>query len=277
MAGNDRIKANVFAIRNKKKRVDDMTHNHRSLLAGGILLLAILACNGPFTNPQPPSDSEIQTAAAQTLQAIFTPSGIETTGQSPTNASPDATATQSGDDVTQTPTYSIPMLTVLEQTNCRSGPGQDYEILVTYLPGKELEIVGRYEPDNYWLVKADESPTGNCWLWGEFVELTGSFWAVSSVTPPATSTKPPPGAPAVEWTFACSGGNMTVNLNWEDRASDETGYRIFRNGEAITELPANSTSYVDTFEFTAGDDVDYYVQVYSPFGSANSPIMRMTC
>jgi len=70
---------------------------------------------------------------------------------------------------------------------------------------------------------------------------------------------------------------MTVNLNWEDRANDETGYRIFRNGEAIAELPANATSYVDTFEFTAGDDVDFYVQVHSPFGSANSSIMRMNC
>ena len=159
-----------------------MTHNRRSLLAGGILILAILACNGPFTNPQPPSDIEIQTAAAQTLQAIFTPPINETAQQSPTTiatiVSPNATATQAV-AVTRTPTYSVPMLTVQEQTNCRSGPGQEYEILVTYLSGKELEIVGRYEPDNYWLVKADESPTGNCWLWGEFVEVTGSYWAVS--------------------------------------------------------------------------------------------------
>ena len=182
-----------------------MTHNRRSLLAGGILVLAILGCNGPFTNPQAPSDTEIQTAAAETLQAIFTPATIGATEPLPTAANAEtvsaATATQAG-AVTRTPTYSVPMLTVREQTNCRSGPGQDYEILFTYLPGKELEILGRYEPDNYWLVKADDSPTGNCWLWGEFVELTGSFWAVSSVTPPATSTKPPPGAPSVEWTFA---------------------------------------------------------------------------
>jgi hypothetical protein len=259
-----------------------MTHNRKSLLAGGILVLAILACNGPFTNPQPPSDIEIQTAAAQTLQAIFTPPSAGTTQQStttvPTNTSLGATATQSGADVTRTPTYSVPMLTVREQTNCRSGPGQDYEILFTYLPGKELEIIGRYEPDNYWLVKAEESPTGNCWLWGEFVEVTGSYWAVSSVTPPATSTQAPPQAPSFEeWTFSCSGGIMTFNVSWLDKASDETGYRVFRNGEAVAELPANSTSYVDTFEFTAGDDVDYYVQVHSPFGIANTATIRVTC
>ena len=258
-----------------------MTHNRKSLLAGGILVLAILACNGPFTNPQPPSDIEIQTAAAQTLQAIFTPPSEGTTQQStaavPTNASSSATATQAG-AVTRTPTYSVPMLIVREQTNCRSGPGQDYEILFTYLPGKELEIVGRYEPDNYWLVKAEESPTGNCWLWGEFVELTGSYWAVSSVTPPATATQAPPQAPSFEeWTFSCSGGTMTFNVSWLDKASDETGYRVFRNGEAVAELPANSTSYVDTFDFTAGEDVDYYVQVHGPSGTANTATIRVTC
>lgn len=258
-----------------------MIHNPRSLLAGGILILAILACNGPFTNPQPPSDIEIQTAAAQTLQAIFTPIINETAQESltriPTNISPNATATQAG-AVTRTPTYSVPMLTVRETTNCRSGPGQDYEILFTYLPGKELEIVGRYDTDNYWLVKSAESPTGTCWLWGEFVEVTGSYWAVSSVTPPATVTQAPPQAPSFEeWTFSCSGGIMTFNISWFDKASDETGYRVFRNGEAVAELPANSTSYVDTFEFTAGDDVDYYVQVHSPFGIANTATIRVTC
>jgi SH3-like domain-containing protein len=55
------------------------------------------------------------------------------------------------------------MLTVREQTNCRAGPGPDYEVIFTYLSGKKLEIVGRYDPDNYWLVKSAESPTGTCW------------------------------------------------------------------------------------------------------------------
>lgn len=256
-----------------------MTQNRTSMLAGIILILAMLACNGPFTNPQQPSDSEIQTAAAQTLQVIFTPSVSGATQPSPTTGTnaPDATATQAG-AVTRTPTFSVPLLTVLEQTNCRSGPGQDYQILATYLPGKELEIVGRYDPDNYWLVKSAESPTGTCWLWGEFVELTGSYGAVPSVTPPPTSTQAPPQAPSiVEWRFSCSGSTLTFTVTWTDKSSNETGYRVFRNGEAVAELPADSTSYVDTFDTTGVDNVDYYLQVYSPFGTANSSIMRMSC
>ena len=250
------------------------------MLAGIILILAMLACNGPFTNPQQPSDTEIQTAAALTLQVIFTPShsGATQLPSTPSTTVPDDTGTQAAGTVTRTPTFSVPMLTVQEQTNCRAGPGQDYEVLFVYLPGKKLEIVGRYEPDNYWLVKSAESPTGTCWLWGEFVELTGSYAAVSSVTPPPTTTKAPPQAPSiVEWKFGCSGGALTFTVSWIDRGVDESGYRVFRNGESIAELPANSTSFVDTFAFTANENVDYYLQVYSPNGSANSSVMRMMC
>lgn len=255
-----------------------MSKNHKLKSIGVILIFVMLGCNMLGGAPEP-SDSVIQTAAAQTLQLILTPSitGTAEQLQSPTANTPAATATQT-ETVTRTPTYSVPMLTVREQTNCRTGPGQDYEVIFTYLSGKKLEIVGRYDPDNYWLVKSAESPTGSCWLWGEYVEVTGSYWAVSSVTPPPTSTKAPPQAPSIqEWNFSCSGGTMTFTVSWTDRGIDETGYRVYRNGEAVAELPANSTSYVDTFDLPAGDNVDYYLQVYSPYGSANSLIMRMTC
>lgn len=257
-----------------------MRKNHKLNLTGAVLIFAMLGCNMLGGAPEQ-SDPVIQTAAAQTLQVILTPSitGTVEPAQSPIVNTPAATTTQAG-AVTQTPTYSVPMLTVREQTNCRAGPGQDYEILFTYLPGKELEIVGRYDADNYWLVKSAESPTGSCWLWGEFVELTGSYWAVSSVTPPPTSTQAPPQAPSIlEWEFGCSGGTLTFTVTWTDKASNETSYRIFRNGEAVAELPANSTSYVDSFDLSlsTSDNVDYYIQVISPFGSANSSIMRMTC
>ena len=256
-----------------------MKHNRKLTLPGIILIFTIVGCNIPGGTQ--PADSVIQTAAAQTLQAILTPSITGTVEQvpSPSANTPAATETRAAAGATTiTPTYSVPMLTVREQTNCRTGPGQDYEVLFTYLPGKELEILGRYEQDNYWLVKSTESPTGECWLWGEFVEVTGSFWAVSSVTPPATSTQAPPQAPSiVEWRFDCSSGLLMFTVSWIDRAVDESGYRVFRNGEAVAELPANSSSYVDTFDFTAGENVDYYLQVYSPFGSANSSVMRMVC
>jgi hypothetical protein len=144
--------------------------------------------------------------------------------------------------------------------------------------GKQLEIVGRYDPGNFWLVKSSESPTGTCWLWGEYVDVTGSYWAVASVTAPPTATSAPPRAPGiVKWEFSCGGGSLTFTVTWADNASNETSYRIFRNGEGLAELPANSTTYTDLYALPADQNVEYYVQAYSPSGTANTSIMRMRC
>ena len=260
-----------------------MTQNIRSVLAGASLILAILACNWPPEQLDPPN--EVQTAAALTLQAILTPSGTSsastpeiTATSSPRITQTSSTAISATADSSGTPTYSVPMLTVQESTNCRTGPGEEYEVVFVYLTGKELEIVGRYDPGNFWLVKADESPTGTCWLWGQFVEVTGSYWAVSSVTPPPTATSAPPRGPVIEeWNFFCEGGSLNFTVTWRDVATDETGYRIFRNGEAVAELPANSVTHTDRYDVDTDQSVEYYVQVYSSAGSANSSIMRMRC
>jgi hypothetical protein len=250
-------------------------------LAAMVLLVAMLACNMPFEQFPPPD--EVQTAAALTLQAILTPSLTSTA------ATPDATATstprvtrtvtsEGSPAATITPTYSVPMLTVREPTNCRTGPGEEYDVVVTYLAGKELEIAGRYDPGNFWLVKSNESPNGTCWLIGQFVDVTGSYWAVASVTPPGTATSAPPRTPIIiEWTFFCEAGNLNFTVTWRDDAGDEIAYRIFRNGEAIIDLPPNSTSYTDLYDVPADQSVEYYVQVVSSTGTANTSIMRMRC
>ena len=138
-----------------------MTQNFRSVLAGASLILAILACSWPLEQVPPPN--EVQTAAALTLQSILTPS-ITASASTPaitTTSSPRATATSSAAGsatlpASQTPTYSVPILTVQESTNCRTGPGEDYQVVFTYLTGKELEIVGRYDPGDFWL--ASDTP-----------------------------------------------------------------------------------------------------------------------
>lgn len=258
-----------------------MTQNFRSVLAGAGLILAMLACNMPFEQLPPPDD--VQTAAALTLQAILTPS-LTSPASTPAitaTSSPRATRTltSAGSPTTSvTPTYSVPVLTVLEPTNCRTGPGEEYDVIFIYLEGKELEIAGRYDPGNFWLVKSNESPNGTCWLWGQYVEVRGSYWAVASVTPPSTATSAPPRQPGiVEWNFSCGVGTLNFTVTWADNASDETGYRIFRNGETIVELPANSTTFTDLFNVSADQSVEYYVQAYSPFGTSNTSIMRMRC
>jgi hypothetical protein len=254
---------------------------HRILTSFSLLFFSIIACTMPFEQVAPPN--EIQTAAALTLQVIFTPSATFATLTPPVTNTISTLITETSSTAgsltaTITPTFSVPMLTVQEPTNCRTGPGEEYEVIFTYLSGKELEIVGRYDPGNFWLVKSNESPTGTCWLWGQYVEVIGSYWTVASVTPPPTSTSAPPRAPGiVKWEFFCSGGTLTFNVTWADNTTDETGYRVFRNGEQAAELAANSTTYTDTVEVSGDQSLEYYLQVYSPSGTANSSVMRMKC
>ena len=259
-----------------------MSQKSRMILASASLVLAILACNVPFEQLPPPG--EVQTAAALTVQAVISPpprSATRTASPSPAPHTPSRTPTRTAspnETTTTTPTYSVPLASVRESTNCRTGPGEEYEIVVTYLAGKELEIAGRYDPGNFWLVKSSESPEGTCWLWGEFVDVTGSYWAVASVTPPPTATARPPRAPGiVSWEFFCSDATLTFTVVWADNANNETGYRIFRNSEALTDLPADSTTYTDSYDISADESVEYYVQVLGASGTASSSIMRMKC
>jgi hypothetical protein len=254
-----------------------MASNHKSL-AGITLILAMLACSLPGIAQPTVVPDQTATSTAATLQQP-TGNGSDVPATATPSRTPDMTASPSGSlTATITPTYSVPILTVQESTNCRTGPGEEYEIVFTYLAGKELEIVGRYDPGNFWLVKSPESPGETCWLWGQYVEVTGSYWVVSSVTPPPTATNPPPQAVVIDhWEFYCTGTTINVTILWFDRADNELGYRVMRNGEVAADLPANSTAYTESFTPPVGQWADYYIQIYDEVGSANSLIMRMSC
>lgn len=237
------------------------------------------ACNLPSAEQVLPP-GEVQTAAALTVQALIIPLASAPIQVNTPADFPDTTSSNTASTATITPTYSLPILIVREQTNCRTGPGQDYEIVFTYLPNKKLEILGRYDPGNFWLVKSNENQTGNCWLWGEYVDVAGSYWVVGSVTPPPTATKAPPDAPSIQkWDYFCSTvtGEMEVTILWTDRATDEEGYRVIRDNGIAAELPANSTSYTETILRSTGESVTYNIEVHNATGTLRSTPIKLTC
>lgn len=256
----------------------------QTLLSALTLVLALLACNFPGSGEQLPPPDDVQTFAAQTVEALLvTPATVTATEpQSFLASTPSPTTAMAAVTATITPTYSVPMLTVKEQTNCRTGPGQEYEIVFTYLSGKKLEILGRYDPGNFWLVKSAESPTGQCWLWGEYVEVAGSYWVVSSVTPPPTATKAPPAAPTFKkWDYFCTyngvNNDLTITLQWTDRADNESGYRVVRDGAPLVELPANSESYTDTVAVETGEGATYRIDAYNGSGISSTSTISVKC
>jgi hypothetical protein len=111
-----------------------MNHRLRVSLFTLILLVTMFACNLPVEQVPPPGD--IQTAAALTVQAVIAaPSSTKVVSQVLAAGTPSLTATGLATQtitVTITPTYSAPMLTVRENTNCRTGPGENYQVVFTY-------------------------------------------------------------------------------------------------------------------------------------------------
>jgi hypothetical protein len=255
------------------------------LLVTGLILAS---CNMPSGSS---SQSDMMTAAAMTVQAILTPLNSPTAAvlATPVIASPQVpistsmTSTQTGTPAatqtataTITPTYSIPMLTIKESTNCRSGPGQNYEIIFTFLPGASAEIVGQYPTDNYWIVKMPGS-NDTCWIWGQYTTVSGSYWVVTTVTPPPTATVSGPERPgSLYYTYECPFGNLTTVINWADNADNETGYRVYRNNQLIAELPANSKTYTDNTT-TGGTNVTYSVEAFNEAGTSERRTITFTC
>ncbi|HKY53993.1 MAG TPA: SH3 domain-containing protein [Anaerolineales bacterium] len=246
------------------------------------LLIIILALSGRILRVEGAQlPSAAHTSVASTLQVIFTQQSTPTALQPLIAITPSATP-QSLPLDTVTPTYSVPVLTVREATNCRTGPGKPYEIIVTYQVNQTLKIVGRNESGDFWLVKSAESPTGTCWLWGEFVDVAGSYWTVSSVTPPPTAILPPlaPKAPSLhDFDYDCDGFNNTLSFYviWNDKADNESGYRIIRDGLQAAELPAGSTTYAETITMPASKSAQYYVEVYNAAGLSQTKVMQLIC
>lgn len=259
-----------------------------------ILLASLVACNMPVSQTQ--TAPEMGTAAALTVQAVLTPLNSPTAAPptfvidigssvpytytpqgtpSAAQGTPTMTATKSTTP-TITPTYSVPMIEIKESTNCRTGPGQNYEIIFTFLPGAKTEIVAQYPQDNYWIVKLPDNG-GTCWVWGQYATVTGSFWVVPTTTPPPTTTPNAPDAPTgLSWTHEC-GASITVTLKWTDRSDGEEGFRVLKDGVVVTQLPPNSITYTDTFFGIATQKYSYAIEVFSGNLTARSGTISFSC
>lgn len=49
----------------------------------------------------------------------------------------------------------------------------------------------------------------------------------------------------LRYAYDCTSGIVRISLTWQDRANGEDGYRIYRDGAKLSDLPAGSTVYDD--------------------------------
>jgi hypothetical protein len=245
----------------------------RKLLAGiCVLTLALLACNlNKELTSSSKNQSGIATAVAQTMQAVQ-------------SASPTA-PTIFDTPVFDTPTLSTlispspsatPMAVIKTTAACRSGPAETYKSITDVNPNQKAAVLGKDPSGNYWLI---ETASGECWVAAQSVTITGNIQTIPEVTPPPPT--PEVGVPArpgkLSANASCSIGSTTNILTWTDNANNENGYYVFRNGNQISDLPANSTTYADTANISPGTPITYSVQAYNEAGVSPQLTIVSTC
>ena len=252
-----------------------------------ILVGLLTACNLPARPTSAPGiDQAVAgTLVAMTLEALRTkmPESTAPATNPPLLNSPTASATPNQAVTptptgTITPTYSVPMLTFNVNSNCREGPGTDFKVVIVFKTGEQVEAIGTQ--GLYWIVK---NPKGNsCWVANDLASPSGSVWSLPSMTaPPAPSANPPTAPGWSKYNYNCvyaSGGNtVTMNLVWSDRSNNETGFKVYRDGQVISEMAADSTSYTDVTFVGSGKSLQYTIEAFSAAGSASSSTITASC
>jgi hypothetical protein len=145
-----------------------------------------------------------------TIQPSTTPSLIPT--KSPT-LSPTITPSQTPTQFTtptSTPTYAILRGTVLEQANCRYGPGAAYLYKYGLYSGNNLEIIGRNEIGTWIMVQAigGKNP---CWIKASLMDVHGDVMSLAPASLPLPQS--PYYGPVTGVASVRNGDTVTISWN----------------------------------------------------------------
>jgi len=224
------------------------------LLAG----ITLTACNLPGTATTIP----ISTSAAETVQA-------EMTSQ---------VSTETPVSILTKPSEAS--LTLNDNSNCRSGPGTNFEKVTVIPEGSSVPILARSSEGTHYLVDPPDN-AASCWVLGELGIVSGDLATVPQAT---ASVSPNAGAPtrpsSFFYNYECSFGSpqaVTTTLTWGDAANNENGYRVYRYDFLIIELPPNSTSYVDETTVAVGDGLTYGIEAFNDAGVSTRTTISFSC
>ncbi len=207
-----------------------MTSFQRLLLTIS-LFLCLPACSDPAILPVPPTGAPSTTpnilpSPFPTLASTLLPS--ETPTQTPVPA-PSETPTET---LIPSPTFSpIPSETatpvalraeVLEQANCRYGPGAPYLYKYGLVKGSNLEVIGRRE-DGEWIYVQAIGGGNPCWVKTPLMQVNGAVQSLEVYYPAKAPLPQSPYYPATAFAIGTRSGNQ-VTVTWQDvplRAGDE--------------------------------------------------------
>lgn len=216
------------------------------LLLHLLLVAAISACNLPGGEPEGTPTPDL----ALTLTALSEPQEAAPTPEIPVDTATPEFTPLPGD----TPTPSVPTVSVSTNTNCRTGPSTQYDLVGGLNVGQTAEVVGKSTSTGYWIIRTPGG--GTCWLWGNYATVSGNVAGLPEYqippTPTPTKTATPTATPTlavpaavdnVTMDMTCPNAVHSGTVKWEDKSNNEDGFNIYANGVLLASIPANSTSY----------------------------------
>lgn len=172
------------------------------LAVGAVIWASHILPIGPATPTLTSGTDTVVPPTAASAAATATP---HPPAASPTAAPAAATALPSSTSTSNLPpTLGLPMVLVLQQANCRAGPGLVYEIIGYLHPGDISPIDGRNAESSWWWVQ-QVAGWGHCWVSDAVVEVSGDTSAVPMLPPPSTPTPPDTRPPSVTVAHSPSG------------------------------------------------------------------------
>jgi hypothetical protein len=229
--------------------------------------IALGGCNLPGAQATPTVSvlDQAATIVAGTLGA----DGIATAG--PPAASPSPTTA-----VTPTATTKPTLFVNTDGAKCRTGPGPDFKEIASFATGTTVDMIAKDTADGYWLVK-DPTSGSSCWVFVQDATPSGSFDVLPEITPPPVAVQPP-GKPGMgAWNYSCDNSSLTTVLAWTPPQGDVNGYRVYRESTKVTDLPAGTTTYTETIDFTYGSTISYSVEAFNEAGAGPQLTWEFKC
>lgn len=186
------------------------------------VLLTATACSGNATQVAPLEAEDLQTLVAGTLTAAAVELGQTMTAAVTATFTPTITFTATLPP-TQAPTTAPVTLTTNGNVHCRKGASTTFPSITIIPAGTVVEVIARNPGNDFFYVRAAESETGACWIWGQYASLNGDsntlpvFTPVPTPLPTATNTPPPTAVFTAQFTglTACTtapGSDLAANF-----------------------------------------------------------------
>lgn len=148
----------------------------------------------------PPTPEPTQTSGA------YPPPPTPSSTQAPTiEATPSPSHTP--DAPTATPTLVVGQITAVRDTNCRQGPGANFEVISGLRSGRTAAVYGKDSSGEWWFISRPSGKVNDyCWVWGETTEIQGDEDDYPVIPPYPLQLDPA----VTQWNFSVNYVNITT-------------------------------------------------------------------